>query len=605
MAQASRLAFALAPQVLIDDARPGQESLRRYREPVGVIAAWAPEEVSGALARLEEAVRCGRHAAGYFSYELGYVLEARLASLLPETREVPLLWFGIFESVETLSGAAARAALQSDMTGRSYAGPLTHEWNQEQYTIRYGRVHDYIEAGDIYQANLSFRSRFAFRGDGLALYLALREQSAAAHGAFLVDGARQVLSLSPELFFDLSADGSLTAKPMKGTAPRGGDDLSDDVARRALAASAKDRAENLMIVDLLRNDLGRIAQVGSVGVKNLFAVETYPTLHTMTSTVTAKAKPRTSVAAIVSALFPCGSVTGAPKIRAMEIIRELEASPRGVYCGAIGYFSPDGSARFNVAIRTLTLQGETGELGIGGGIVQDSRADGEYAECLLKARYFEGARRPLELIETLRWSPQDGFSRLDLHLGRMAASAQAFAMTFDGNKAMDALDGAVGSAHPLRVRLTLNEAGVFACTAVALGPAQTQWRYAVSSLRVSSGDELNHHKVSWRDLFDTEQTRLSRLNGCDEVIFLNEREELAEGARSNIFLQFGDGLVTPPLSAGILNGCLRQALIAEGRCLERVLTLADLARADDVYLGNSLRGLIRATSVMTARAVAD
>ena len=240
----------------------------------------------------------------------------------------------------------------------------------------------------------------------------LRARSAAAHGAFIDDGERQILSLSPELFFDLSPDGQLTAKPMKGTIARGADLQSDADARAALAASVKDRAENLMIVDLLRNDLGRIAEIGSVRVEDLFAVETYPTLHTMVSTVKARLKPGSDIAAIVRALFPCGSITGAPKIRAMEIIRELEASPRGVYCGAIGHFAPDGSARFNVAIRTLTIRGGAGELGIGGAVVQDSASGAEYDECLLKARYYEAARRPLELIETLRWSPDEGFVRL-------------------------------------------------------------------------------------------------------------------------------------------------------------------------------------------------
>src|SRR6185437_4563060 len=217
--------------------------------------------------------------------------------------------------------------------------------------------------------------------------------------------------LSPELFFKLSPEDEMTAKPMKGTTARGVDAASDAAARAALASSEKDRAENLMIVDLLRNDLGRIAELGSVHVQDLFAIETYPTLHTMVSTVSAQLKDGTGIAEIVHALFPCGSVTSAPKIRAMEIIRELEASPRGIYCGAIGHFAPDGSARFNVAIRTITIKNGQGELGIGGAVVEDSRSGSEYAECLLKARYYETARRPLELIETLRWSPGEGFVR--------------------------------------------------------------------------------------------------------------------------------------------------------------------------------------------------
>ena len=251
---------------------------------------------------------------------------------------------------------------------------------------------------------------------------------------------------------------------MKGTAAREADPAADARAREGLAASAKDRAENLMIVDLLRNDLGRVAEIGSVDVADLFAVETYPTLHQMVSTVTAKLKPGTGVNEIVRALFPCGSVTGAPKICAMEVIAELEESPRGVYCGAIGHFAPDGSARFNVSIRTLTITDARGELGIGGAVVQDSVADGEYAECLLKARFFEAPRRPLELIETLRFSPEIGFLRRDLHLARMARSADAFAIAFDETIATRALDEAVtGAQTDLRVRLALAESGEFSC----------------------------------------------------------------------------------------------------------------------------------------------
>ena len=292
-----------------------------------------------------------------------------------------------------------------------------------------------LAAGDIYQANLSFRAGFAFAGAPRALYEQLRAASLAPYCAYMDffdeknGGTRQILSLSPELFFQIEG-GDIISRPMKGTSAREGDDAA---ARAALATSPKDRAENLMIVDLIRNDLGRIAETGSVTVRDLFAVETYPTLHTMVSTVTAKLRPGTDIAAIVRALFPCGSITGAPKIRAMEILRALETSPRGAYCGAIGCFAPDGAARFNVAIRTLTISGGAGTLGIGGGVVQDSREASEYAECLLKARFFEAARRPLELIETLKF--ESGFVRLDRHLARMAASARRFDLAFDLGKA--------------------------------------------------------------------------------------------------------------------------------------------------------------------------
>ena len=474
--------------------------------------------------------------------------------------------------------------------GRAYAGPLAHEWDEAAYAARFARVHDYIEAGDIYQANLSFRSRFAFAGDPLALYLKLRGRALAAHGAYIDDGRRQILSLSPEQFFEIDAKGRITARPMKGTAARGCDELADARAKAALAASPKDRAENLMIVDLVRNDVGRLALIGSVAVQDLFAVETYPTLHTMVSTVTAQMKPGTRVEQIVRALFPCGSVTGAPKIRAMEIIRELEASPRGLYCGAIGYFAPDGSAKFNVAIRTITIEGGQGTLGIGGAVVQDSTAASEYAECLLKARYFSGARESLGLIETLRY---DGaFVRLERHLKRMETSAQVFGLPFDRAAAMAALNDAVrGRTETLRVRLALDEAGAFACTVAPLGTAAQRWSYAISPYPVLSGDVLLQHKTTWRDFYDAEQARLS---GCDAVVFVNERGEITEGSRANLFIRRDGKLFTPPLSCGLLNGVLRQELVETGQCMEAALTPDDLATADEVLLGNSLRGLIRA-----------
>ncbi|HJW42028.1 MAG TPA: chorismate-binding protein, partial [Rhizomicrobium sp.] len=259
-------------RVILDDATPGAERLLAFEAPVDLIEARQPNEVAPALARMEAALADGRHLAGWLGYELGYLLEPRLAGLQWPHQGVPLLWFGVFDTPSPLSRADLDAA------GRAYAGPLRHEWNEVAYGERFARVHDYIEAGDIYQANLSFRSRFAFAGDPLALYLRLRDRALAPHVAYVDDGTRQVLSLSPELFFEISPQGRIVARPMKGTAPRGADELSDARAKIALAASPKDRAENLMIVDLVRNDVGRLALIGSVGVENLFAVETYPTL---------------------------------------------------------------------------------------------------------------------------------------------------------------------------------------------------------------------------------------------------------------------------------------------------------------------------------------
>ena len=592
---------AHVPEVLIDDAEPGEPTrLLRFTGFAGAIVAHEAGDVAPAFAALEAALGQGLQAAGYFSYELGYLLEPRLTPLLWPERRVPLLWFGLFRGHERLGGSKAKAALAAETDGRAYAGPLAHEFDPARYRPRYRKIKNYIAAGDVYQVNLTFRSSFAFLGNPRALYRDLRQAACAAHSAYVDDGERTILSLSPELFFTLK-DRWITTRPMKGTAARGANEEEDAKARIHLQASDKSRAENLMIVDLLRNDLGRVAEIGSVKVDDLFEVETYPTLHQMVSTVRARLRPGTRSEALIRAIFPCGSVTGAPKIRAMEIIRECETSPRGVYCGAIGYFAPDGRAAFNVAIRTLTIADGRGELGIGGGLVQDSEETAEYAECLLKARYYEAGRRPIGLIETLRHEPSSGFVRVDLHLDRMARSARALGLAFDCANARQALDQAVAEGtRVLRVRLTLDEVGAFAATAQPLASEnEPVWTYVISPVRLTSSDAIAQHKTSWRAIYDEEQARAARESGADEVIFLNERDEVAEASRTNIFARIGGRLITPPLSAGALDGCLRRSLLDDPQsgCVEGGLTLDDLKAADAVYLGNSLRGLMRAVPV--------
>ena len=567
-------------QIILD----GSDGRLAFDRPHAVIRADSIAEVPAALAALETARAHGRWLAGFFAYELGYALEPRLASLMPQSRGLTLLLFGVFDAPCEPPPANARA----------YVGPLTPEWDKPAYATRFAAVKTAIAAGDIYQANLSFRAGFAFAGDARALYENLRGASGAPHCAFVdfADGPsrRQLVSLSPELFFEIEK-GAIRARPMKGTLRRGGDDTAE---RAALSASPKERAENLMIVDLIRNDLGRVAEIGSVTVGELFAVETYPTLHTMVSTVTATLRPDAGIAEIVRALFPCGSVTGAPKIAAMEILAALESSPRNAYCGAIGYFAPDQTARFNVAIRTLSLADNRGTLGIGGGVVQDSSAEAEFAECLLKSRFFDAARRPLALIETMKF---DGhFHRLERHLARMAASAQIFGLSFDSAKATAALDRAVADQKiPLRVRLTLDESGNHQATAAPLSPNPAHWTYALSPARTHSSDEILRHKTDWRELYEKEAARLA----TDEVIFRNERGELTEGARSNIFLKRGGKLLTPPISCGVLAGILRAELLQSGQAEEAVLTRTDLKGAE-LYFGNSLRGLIAAKPAETA-----
>ncbi|HEY2444658.1 MAG TPA: aminodeoxychorismate synthase component I [Rhizomicrobium sp.] len=581
------------PQFIFD----GRDGERTYSGAVDRIRADEIGEVDEAFARLEAALDSGLHAAGYFTYELGFAFEPRLVPLMPRRRNLPLLWLGIFDRCE-IRDENADAILP-----RNHAGRLVHEWCAARHEAAFERVHALIAAGDLYQANLSYRSRFAFAGDPLALYRELRAKAGARHCAFVDDGERTILSLSPELFFDLSPSGLIGTRPMKGTAARGANAEEDNAARARLAESEKERAENLMIVDLLRNDLSRIAIPGSVEVEKLFEVETYPTVHQMVSVVSARLRPGTRPEAILRALFPCGSVTGAPKIRAMEVIREVETSERGIYCGAIGHFAPDGSARFNVAIRTLAITGSVGELGIGGAIVCDSRPTAEYEECLVKARFYEVARRPLQLIETLRHEAGQ-FVRVDRHLARMAASAEALGFVFDFGVAHEALGRCVlGRDEPSRVRLILDEDGTLAAEARPCVETVAPWRFAISPRGVSSRDPLLRHKTSRREHFDGEQARLSSALGCDEVLFLNERGELTEGSRANIFVEIDGVLLTPALSCGLLDGCLRREILERGGCAEAFLRPADLDRAERIFLGNSLRGLIPAVGCASNQSV--
>jgi len=371
------------PYVLFEDGRDHGRALL-LDAPKEIIVARDASEVARAFARMEAASRAGLHLAGYASYELGYALEPKLAARPSPESRTPLLLFGAF--------AAPRAVNQdfgADLPDSRIS--LQPAWTSEEYAQRFQKCRDYIFAGDVYQINLTFPLYGRFEGEPLALYRALRKRQPVAYGGVVALGGETIVSLSPEVFFD-ARDGQIRARPMKGTARRGFMPPEDMARAQYLVEDEKSRAENLMIVDLLRNDLSRLAEVGSVKVTDLFTVQTYPTLHQMTSGIEAKLRENVTLAELFSGLFPCGSVTGAPKIRAMEIIRDLECAARGVYCGSLGVISPDGDMRFNVAIRTLTIFPDH-ELvcNVGSAIVADSTAREEYEECLIKARFLTGA----------------------------------------------------------------------------------------------------------------------------------------------------------------------------------------------------------------------
>ena len=344
-----------------------------------LITARTPAEVGAAFAQMNDALKRGKWLAGYATYELGYALESRLHGLMPETRILPLVCFGVYDRP---TGAAPLAA------GHAALHSLAPQWDMATYARAFARLHDWIGTGDIYQANLTFPIEAQVSGASVALYAALCARQTVGHGALVLQqDLPDLLSRSPELFFRITQDGQIATRPMKGTMPRGATELEDAELRTRLATDPKIQAENLMIVDLLRNDISRLCKVGSVKVPDLFAVETYATVHQMTSLVTGQLSAGHKVGDVFQALFPCGSITGAPKLRAMEIIRALEPSPREAYCGAIGWFAPDGRADFNVAIRTLMVQNGRAVLNVGGGVVWDSTASAEYEEALWKARY--------------------------------------------------------------------------------------------------------------------------------------------------------------------------------------------------------------------------
>ena len=609
-AKRDRSSMTATPYVLLDDSlTPGGRSLL-YSDPVDVIAVSDPEDIEQGLDAIAAGVAEGLHATGFFSYELGYCLEPRLRELLPENRDVPLFWIGLFGAPQPLDDAATRAWLEANGGAeRAQISDLNLSWSREEYARAFAEVLDYIAAGDVYQINLTLKYHFAFAGDPVALYAALRRKQRVAYGGMIATPDLHVLSFSPELFFRREGK-QIATRPMKGTAPRGRTPREDSRLKTWLAMDEKQRAENLMIVDLLRNDLGRVAKIGSVEVTDLFTVETYRSVHQMTSGVRAELRADMGLQETLRALFPCGSVTGAPKVRAMEIIRELEAAPRGVYTGSMGHFTPHGDAQFNVGIRTVVLHGGRGEMGIGSGVVADSKVESEFEECLLKAHFLTKADAPFELIETLRWERDEGFHLLERHLARLQSSAAHFGYPYSREAVIAALEGEVlrlqGDTY--LVRLLLAEEGTLTVTSTAIElPAKgTVWRFVISDQRVDEKDPLFFHKTTRRQFYDREMERQKALTGCDEVIFLNKRGELTEGTRTTLFLELDGRLFTPALNCGLLPGTLREELLDLPRAAasEAIITPADLDRADRIYLGNSVRGLIRAERMPQAAAAA-
>jgi len=580
------------PYVLLEDRLTPETPGRLYTKPRVVVRCDDVEDVDAAFRQIEQGLADGLHAAGLFAYELGYALEPKLVSQMPKNRETPLLWMGLFEPPALIAAEALDAAFAS----LGPPPPITNLRAGAERARHIGKVEEVlrlVEAGDVYQVNLTFPFRFHCPGDPLGLYAALRSSQPVAHGGVAALGDMTILSVSPELWIQ-TADGQATTRPMKGTSARGGDPAADRCASAALADDPKQRAENLMIVDLLRNDLARISVPSTVRVSDLFTVETYPSFHAMTSTITSQLDAGLSLRERVAGLFPCGSIVGAPKIRAGEIIRALEPSPRGFYTGALGAISPSGDMAFNVAIRTAVIRADgQGRYDVGGGIVADSEPDAEYEEACLKARVLTALADDYGLIETFRWSHTAGFVRLDLHLDRMGASARQLGFVFDPAEIRQAVSRLTATwgrqTEDQRVRLQLSRSGVLETTHAPLVASKAALSVRLATDRLDSGDPFLRHKTTRRSLYDR-AFDAAVAQGFDEVIFLNQRGEIAEASRNSVFVEIDGRLITPPLACGLLPGVLRRVLIESGEAIEEIVPVSLLA-SNPLLLGNSLHGL--------------
>jgi para-aminobenzoate synthetase/4-amino-4-deoxychorismate lyase len=565
------------------DRREGDAAWLLFRSPLSVISTSRIDDVLLCLADVESAVARGYHAAGFISYEAAPAFDSALTTRPPG--ELPLLWFGVYDRPDPIDQLPA--ASHGDLPAISWRP----EMDEPAYRSAVEAIKSYIADGHTYQVNLTQRLHARGSLDPYALFCSLYRAQPVPYAACFDAGRHAVCSLSPELFFYLRGR-RIISRPMKGTAPRGRWWQEDQDHARNLADSPKDRAENAMIVDMIRNDLGRIAEQGSVEVEQVFTIERYRTLFQMTSTVSARTDA--SVSEILRALFPCASVTGAPKVRTMQIIRELELSPRGVYTGCVGYIAPSREALFNVAIRTAVVDRQTGriEYGTGGGITWDSVASAESRECRLKASVLDCLWPEFSLLETILW---DGgkYRLLDGHLRRIERSAEYFGYLFDRRETAGRLaEAAAGfETRPRRVRLLVDERGGITIESRPFERSRPRatWRVALARHPVDSTSPFLYHKTTHRTVYDEARADSP---GVDDVVLWNERGELTESTIANVVVRFGEHLVTPPIEAGLLAGVFRERLLDRGVIREQRIPVESLASATAIYLANSVRGWI-------------
>jgi para-aminobenzoate synthetase/4-amino-4-deoxychorismate lyase len=548
-----------------------------FSQPERVLRADRVEQV---VPMIREAESSGLFVAGYLAFEAAAAFDPVLKTHSSEG--FPLLCLGLFQAPEVLEEIAGNP-------DASYlVGALTASVSRQDFLAAIARIQEWIAEGTTYQVNYTYRLHADFSGDAWAFFHALVKDQKADHAAFVDLGAYAICSASPELFFSLE-NGKIVSRPMKGTARRGRTFAEDQQQAMNLYRSPKDRSENIMIVDMIRNDIGRIATPGSIETTRVFDIEKYPTAWQMTSTVTGRTGARAS--AIIAALFPCASITGAPKTKTMELIRELEGSPRKVYTGSVGFMTPDGEACFNVAIRTALIDQANGtlEYGVGGGIVWDSDPESEYEETRIKARVLTQPRPHFRLLETLLWEPETGFYLLDGHLRRLGKSAVYFDIPLDAVAIQEALERLHRSLEqsPHRVRLLLSRTGELELQSDPL-PRHLEKNLVVGIAKnpVDSQDVFLFHKTTHRTVY--EQARAD-FPGCDDVILWNERGEVTESCRANVIIRKDGKLITPGVDCGLLAGVFREQLLQSGEIQEGIVKLGNLQNAEEIFLINSVR----------------
>jgi len=585
----------------------GETCSRLFLAPSQILSASRPASLPSLFAQIEHSVNSGHFVAGFFTYECAQAFEPK-AAVRPNPPDQPLAWFGIYPHCYRYDHSSGLfidspppqlAHLPGIPASAEPVSAQVHiPLEALEYTHRIHTIHDWIRAGDVYQLNFTFPLRAKTTAEPAQLYAQLRRRQPVEYGAFIHHNPGQhILSFSPELFFRVDTHGSerlITTRPMKGTAHRGRTNSEDLRISEWLRNDPKNRSENVMIVDLLRNDLGRLCAFGSVRAESLFSVERHPTLWQMTSTVTGRLRHQVNYEQIFRALFPCGSVTGAPKVRAMQLLAQIEDAPRGVYTGAIGFFSRELTT-FNVAIRTLELQGHSATMGIGSGIVTDSDPTEEFRECRLKAEFLTRTDEQFSLIETLLWN--DGYPLLHLHLDRLEDSAHYFDFVFDRPAVQSALLAAASSFAdrlPRKVRLLLQADGSLSIQdepLPAAAPAPELARVCIAPERTDPADRFLFHKTTHRALY-TAAFNTAQQSGYAEALFLNTCGQVTEGAISSIFVEKDGHWFTPPIQCGLLPGVYRRHLLeTQPGIQEKILYPRDLDSADTIYLANAVRGL--------------